>query len=97
MDKGKNILEGVGEALILGVIGGVGAGKSTILDLLEREYHFTLLRTDDIAKSFYVPENKIWKKLLPLFGKDILKEDGSGEPDFHEMARKLYQKCLQCL
>ena len=71
MDKGKNILEGVGEALILGVIGGVGAGKSTILDLLEREYHFTLLRTDDIAKSFYVPENKIWKKLLPLFGTDI--------------------------
>ena len=38
--------------MIIGVIGGVGAGKSSVLDVLTQEYQFTAYRTDDIAKSF---------------------------------------------
>ena len=37
--------------MILGLIGGVGSGKSTVTKVLQSEYGFELLLTDDIAKD----------------------------------------------
>lgn len=74
--------------MIIGVIGGVGAGKSTVLDVLTEEYHFTAYRTDDIAKSFYVHGHPVFERLKALLGTDIEKADGS--VDFPVFASKIY-------
>ena len=74
--------------MIIGVIGGVGAGKSTVLTLLTEEYHFTAYRTDDIAKSFYVHGHPVFEKLKTLLGEEIEKADGSA--DLPVFAAKIY-------
>jgi dephospho-CoA kinase len=74
--------------MIIGVIGGVGSGKSTILDTLKKDYGFVILKTDDIAKSFYVEGNPVFEKLKEILGKDIQKEDGTA--DLKAIAGQLY-------
>ena len=74
--------------MVIGVIGGVGAGKSTVLGTLEKDYGFVILKTDDIAKSFYVDGNSVFEKLKELLGEDIQKEDGTA--DLKAIAKKLY-------
>ena len=37
--------------MVLGLIGGVGSGKSTVTDILNNKYGFLILKTDDIAKE----------------------------------------------
>ncbi|SFG07327.1 dephospho-CoA kinase [Oribacterium sp. WCC10] len=74
--------------MVIGVIGGVGAGKSTVLETLRKKYGYKVLKTDDIAKSFYVSGNPVFEKLKELLGNDIEKEDGSA--DIKTFAAKLY-------
>ncbi|WP_036609197.1 dephospho-CoA kinase [Oribacterium sp. P6A1] len=74
--------------MVIGVIGGVGAGKSTVLETLEKKYGFNVLKTDDIAKSFYVSGNPVFEKLKELLGDDIEKEDGT--VNIQAFAKKLY-------
>lgn len=62
--------------MILAVIGGVGAGKSTVLTLLTEEYGFTAYRTDDIAKSFYVKGHPVFEALKRLLGPELAGPDG---------------------
>ena len=35
--------------LVIGITGGVGAGKSTVLNILKREYHAEIILTDLVA------------------------------------------------
>ncbi len=74
--------------MIIGVIGGVGAGKSSVLDVLTQEYQFTAYRTDDIAKSFYVHGHPVFEALKALLGADIERADGS--VDLPAFAAKIY-------
>ncbi|ETP72328.1 dephospho-CoA kinase [Lachnospiraceae bacterium JC7] len=74
--------------MVIGVIGGVGAGKSTVLETLEKKYGYRALKTDDIAKSFYVSGNPVFEKLKMLLGEDIEKEDGT--VNIPAFAKKLY-------
>ena len=37
--------------MVLGITGGVGAGKSTVLDILSSKYGYEIIRTDDVAKQ----------------------------------------------
>ncbi len=74
--------------MVIGVIGGVGAGKSTVLDLLEREYDYRIIKTDDVAKSFYVAGHPVFERLKALLGDDIERPDGTA--DLPTFARKIY-------
>ncbi len=74
--------------MTIGVIGGIGAGKSTVLDLLESKYDCEIIKTDDVAKSFYVSGNPVFEQLKGLLGEDIQNEDGT--VDKTSIARKLY-------
>lgn len=71
--------------MILGIIGGVGAGKSTVLALLTEAYGFTAYRTDDIAKSFYVTGHPVFEALKQLLGPALEGPDGRAF-----LAQKLY-------
>ena len=54
--------------MVIGLAGGVGSGKSTVLDYLEDKYNFTCVRADLIAKEVMSPgtaQNRKLKRILP--------------------------------
>lgn len=61
---------------IIGITGGIGSGKSTVLAYMEEQYHAYILQTDQIAHKLQEPGQICYKKIKNLFGKDILQEDG---------------------
>lgn len=75
--------------MIIGVIGGVGAGKSTVLNVLSQNYGYEIYRTDDIAKSLYRRGTEVYEEILTLLGKNILSEDGESF-DLRKMCGLLY-------
>ena len=60
---------------ILGVTGGVGTGKSTVLSMLAEEGFF-VIRADDVAKDLEKPGQKAFEALRASFGNAILSKDG---------------------
>lgn len=62
--------------MILGIIGGVGAGKSTVLQCLQTVYGFRLLMADDIAKELMNEPGPCRDKLRAAFGDSIFAADG---------------------
>ena len=52
---------------IIGVIGGIASGKSTVLSILQRDFSYRVLRMDELAKALYQEEAVLreMKKLLP--------------------------------
>ena len=60
--------------LILGLIGGVGAGKSTVLDCL-KEHGFYVIQTDLTARRLMEPGMERYEAVTGLLGPAILKED----------------------
>lgn len=63
---------------IIGITGPSGAGKTTLTDLLSKNYNSYTIYADQVARK--LTENKdaeYFKKILDLFGNDVLLEDGS--------------------
>lgn len=73
---------------VLGVTGGVGAGKSTVLSVLHEGYGIPCLRTDDIAKAMYQPGTVVYDGIVRILGRDIVQADGA--LDKKRMAAVLY-------
>lgn len=61
---------------VIGITGGVGSGKSTILNVLRDEFHAQLLLTDNIAKELMMPGTDVYKRLVAELGEDVLDEEG---------------------
>lgn len=62
---------------VIGITGGVGAGKSRILDILKEEFGAHVIQADVVAKELEEPGQPGYKQLLETFGKGILSEDGT--------------------
>lgn len=54
----------------IGITGGVGAGKSAILDFIREHYRAKVVLADDLAKELMEPGTACHKKLLEAFGGD---------------------------
>ena len=61
--------------MIIGVTGGVGAGKSTILDYLKTEYHAYIIMADDVAKDLMNLGQTGYDAVISEFGAEILDEN----------------------
>lgn len=61
---------------IIGVTGGVGAGKSTVLQHLEKAWHARLILADQVGHEVMEPGKDAYKKIVDEFGREILAEDG---------------------
>lgn len=59
----------------IGITGGVGAGKSTVLSYLEEKYHAFVLQADLVGHKVMEPGERCYEPVVALFGKNILKED----------------------
>jgi len=74
---------------VIGITGGVGCGKSAILDELSKRYNCYILKADDAAKDLETPGHKCYDRLVELLGKDIL--DESGYIINRKMASKIFE------
>lgn len=61
--------------LVIGITGGVGAGKSSVLKALEEHCNCRLVLADDVGNKVKEPGQKCYQKIVELLGNDILEED----------------------
>ena len=61
--------------MILGITGGIGTGKSTVLNILKEKYDFFVLESDKIAHEVMNPGNSAYNEIVEYFGDSILNED----------------------
>ena len=61
--------------ITIGITGGVGAGKSTVLDFLEEKYQAYVMKADEIGHLVMEPGQSCYKPVIALFGKQIIKND----------------------
>ena len=62
--------------MFIGVTGGVGAGKSTILQILEEQYDAYIIMADDVAKKLMNKGKASYRAIVKEFGEEILQTDG---------------------
>lgn len=62
---------------VIGITGGIGAGKSTILDYLAKEHQARVVQADEVGHFLTWPGRPCYQKVLEVFGTDILKENGT--------------------
>ena len=60
---------------IIGVTGGVGAGKSTVLNYLEKRYGAKLILADLVGHEVMEPGHEAYTQVVKAFGQEIVSED----------------------
>lgn len=73
---------------IVGITGGVGAGKSEVLKLIKEMTDCVIILADDLARSLEKKGEVCYKPLIDLLGKEILADDG--EIDSAKMAGVIF-------
>ena len=61
---------------VIGLTGGIGSGKSTVLDVLEREYGARIVEEDGLGKTFMVRGGAAYGPIVQEFGTGILDVNG---------------------
>ena len=79
-----NFAERFGNHMIIGITGGIGAGKTTILNILSEKYGFCVFEADKIGHELMKKDMPAYKKIVKEFGEDIL--DEKGEIDRQKMS-----------
>ncbi len=62
---------------VIGITGGVGAGKSAVLAYIREKYNCRILLADEAAHQVKEPGQPCYDKLVKLLSKEILNEDGT--------------------
>ena len=61
---------------VIGITGGIGCGKSVVMDLLEKEYGAAVILADTVGHDLMKPGAINYNGILERFGTDILLENG---------------------
>jgi len=61
---------------IVGLTGGIASGKSTVANLLRERFQATIIDLDQIARIVVQPNKPAYKKIVKIFGTEILNENG---------------------
>ena len=64
-----------GRTNIIGVTGGVGAGKSRVMDYLREIYNCRVILSDQVANDIKKRGYPAYDELVELFGRDVLGDD----------------------
>ncbi|MBR6402095.1 MAG: dephospho-CoA kinase [Eubacterium sp.] len=62
---------------IIGITGGIGSGKSVVLNMLHDVYGARIVEADKVAHELQKPGQPIYNKIVDTFGNDILDENDS--------------------
>ena len=60
---------------VIGVTGGVGAGKSTVLGIMEKDFGAYVIQADQIGHILMEPGEECYDAVIGLFGKETIKKD----------------------
>lgn len=74
--------------LFIGITGGVGAGKSEVLNYIKKHYLCEIYLADEVAHLVKEPGTKCYRELVALLGEEILTP--GGEIDKPAMAKKIF-------
>lgn len=69
---------------VIGITGGVGAGKSTVLSLLKEHFNAYVIQADEVAKDTMKKQERGFLQVVDMFSEDIL--DSTGEIDRAKLA-----------
>ncbi|MBE5939888.1 MAG: dephospho-CoA kinase [Lachnospiraceae bacterium] len=61
--------------LVIGITGGIGAGKSTVMNILKTEYQAFILETDKAGHVVMNPGGLAYQDIITNFGRDVLNDD----------------------
>ena len=78
---------------IIGITGGVGAGKSRVLAYLQEHYNCRIMMTDQTAKDLQLPGGACYGPVLEILseadtGRELLEPDGTINKE--EMASRIF-------
>lgn len=59
---------------IIGITGGVGAGKSQVLEILKEDYGANIILSDQVAKDLMEPGREGYERVVAYLGNEILDE-----------------------
>jgi len=62
---------------VIGITGGVGAGKSTVLNYIKEHYRVRILTADEIAHDVMEPGGRCYRELRAMFPAEVFGGDGS--------------------
>lgn len=74
---------------LIGITGGVGSGKSTVLQYIKDEYGCEILLADDIGAELQKKGKECYEPMISLFGEEVVGEDG--ELKRAEIAGKVFE------
>lgn len=60
---------------VLGITGGVGSGKSKVLDYLEKEYHAVICQLDNVARELQKQGQGCYLNIVKQFGEEVIGPD----------------------
>ena len=62
---------------IIGITGGIGSGKTAVLNILKEDYNAFVMEADALAHHLMEPGQISYKDIVDEFGSDILDKDGN--------------------
>lgn len=62
--------------MVIGITGGVGCGKSTVLTILNEKYSAYIIDADKTAHKLMEPDGTAYRNITEYFGKDIMTDNG---------------------
>lgn len=62
---------------VIGVTGGVGSGKSAVLNYIEAHFDARIVKADEVGHMLMMPWGKCFEPVVKLFGDWVVREDGS--------------------
>src|SRR5699024_12701920 len=63
--------------ITIGITGGVGSGKSSVLDYIKRHYSAYVILADEVGHQLMEPGGATYDRLIEVYGNGILIEDGT--------------------
>ena len=74
---------------MIGITGGVGCGKSTVLNLIKENFNALIIMADDVAKDLMKKGKKGYDETIAFFGDEIIDET-TGEIDRPKLASVIF-------
>lgn len=78
------------EMKVLGITGGVGSGKSQVLEYLQKEQGAVICQLDAVAKELQQKNGRCYQQIAETFGTEVLAQDG--ELDREKLAQIVFRK-----
>ena len=60
---------------LIGVTGGVGAGKSSVLDYLHKEYGAVIVQLDDVSRAMLATDGPCYDETIEIFGPGVVRSE----------------------